>query len=643
MTNTHRRTTFKLQTLQIEAFDKSMVIYTYVTKIVRFAKREYHFPVIPTSLFRLCPSAGSSLFLFPPSFGARYLPHPRNPHTWRMKNPPGRMPDTVWMDKYKFDDAERVFQEGFASGRMSERARAEAKSAGVWVQDESDVAVRSFDEPGTIVQSCGVKENPIRQCVRESCPIRFDSVWFDAWRYREAEKVAQEGKAEHVGQLGPRSSHQVSENVSNANAHILNSEQVHKGTLGRRLGKRRRLRRKDRHKATPHLAASKDHQVVDHNRNTLKAQAGKENMVTHALKKCGGLNVMAPWLYSSESIWWSKVKCDDAEARYHENLQADWFKAHVGKETVIGLPKQRDGNDCCNAGFEVLDTAHGNAEYDVSDWANEHGVMHSALSRQGNHAHLLYGNIQPCNASESVMDHGVWMDKYKFDDAERCFHEKLPTPPKKASIGEQHCDVTLRLSNVEKENQELRAVVADLQKSLSCLERRLMIIEGNSKNTHGSQTSQHSPHICTIEILEENGGADSSENFDLFGSDEEEEEEEEEEDAETKRVREERLKQYQEKKSKKAGVVAKSSIVLDVKPWDDETDMANVEEVVRSVKMDGLLWGASKLVPIGYGIKKLQIQCVVEDDKVGVDILEEEITKFEDLVQSVDVAAFNKI
>uniref|UniRef100_A0A8C3SM61 Translation elongation factor EF1B beta/delta subunit guanine nucleotide exchange domain-containing protein n=1 Tax=Chelydra serpentina TaxID=8475 RepID=A0A8C3SM61_CHESE len=66
--------------------------------------------------------------------------------------------------------------------------------------------------------------------------------------------------------------------------------------------------------------------------------------------------------------------------------------------------------------------------------------------------------------------------------------------------------------------------------------------------------------------------------------------------------------------------------------WDDETDMAMMEECVRSIQMDGLVWGASKLVPVGYGIKKLQIQCVVEDDKVGTDILEEEITKFEDYV-----------
>lgn len=61
--------------------------------------------------------------------------------------------------------------------------------------------------------------------------------------------------------------------------------------------------------------------------------------------------------------------------------------------------------------------------------------------------------------------------------------------------------------------------------------------------------------------------------------------------------------------------MAKSNVILDVKPWDDETDMAELEKAVRSVEMDGLMWGISKLVPLAYGIKKLQIVCVVEDDK----------------------------
>lgn len=52
---------------------------------------------------------------------------------------------------------------------------------------------------------------------------------------------------------------------------------------------------------------------------------------------------------------------------------------------------------------------------------------------------------------------------------------------------------------------------------------------------------------------------------------------------------------------------------------------------------------SGKIVPIAYGINKLQICCVIEDDKVSSDWLEESITSIEDLVQSVDVVAFNKV
>jgi len=132
---------------------------------------------------------------------------------------------------------------------------------------------------------------------------------------------------------------------------------------------------------------------------------------------------------------------------------------------------------------------------------------------------------------------------------------------------------------------------------------------------------------------------EDDDDFDMFGSDEEEEEETEEE----KKIREERLAAYHAKKSTKKVVIAKSSLLIDVKPWDDETDMAKLEECVRTVQCDGLLWGQSKLVAVGYGIKKLQICAVIEDDKVSTDWLDDEITKFEDHVQSMDIAKFNKI
>lgn len=34
--------------------------------------------------------------------------------------------------------------------------------------------------------------------------------------------------------------------------------------------------------------------------------------------------------------------------------------------------------------------------------------------------------------------------------------------------------------------------------------------------------------------------------------------------------------------------------MLDVKPWDDETDMKELEKQVRTIIMDGLVWGACK-------------------------------------------------
>uniref|UniRef100_F1LC17 Elongation factor 1-beta n=1 Tax=Ascaris suum TaxID=6253 RepID=F1LC17_ASCSU len=93
------------------------------------------------------------------------------------------------------------------------------------------------------------------------------------------------------------------------------------------------------------------------------------------------------------------------------------------------------------------------------------------------------------------------------------------------------------------------------------------------------------------------------------------------------------------KKAKKPAGIAKSNIIFDVKPWDDSIDVAEIEKKVRGIETDGLVWGTAKVLPIAYGINKLQICCVVEDEKVSSDWLEEQITGFEDLVQSVDVVA----
>ena len=50
-----------------------------------------------------------------------------------------------------------------------------------------------------------------------------------------------------------------------------------------------------------------------------------------------------------------------------------------------------------------------------------------------------------------------------------------------------------------------------------------------------------------------------------------------------------------------------------------------------------------KKEPIAYGVFKLVIGAVIEDVKVSTEDLIEKIEAFDELVQSVDIAAFSKI
>uniref|UniRef100_A0A3P9P0B3 Eukaryotic translation elongation factor 1 delta b (guanine nucleotide exchange protein) n=1 Tax=Poecilia reticulata TaxID=8081 RepID=A0A3P9P0B3_POERE len=262
----------------------------------------------------------------------------------------------------------------------------------------------------------------------------------------------------------------------------------------------------------------------------------------------------------------------------------------------------------------------------------------------------------------------IWFEKPRYDEAERRFYERTNGSSQNIQdIGANAIlqDIARARENIQK---SLAGAVMLNNFCLNCFFNVPLQNSGSSNSGAGDQgeiisrikslelenqslyKGWLSSTVISLQFLVFNGTAvqqkasapvkqeeeddDDEDDIDLFGSDE---------DEEAEKLKEQRLKEYAEKKAKKPAIIAKSSILLDVKPWDDETDMAKLEECVRSVQADGLLWGTSKLVPVGYGIKKLQIACVVEDDKVGTDLLEEEITKFEDYVQSVDVAAFNKI
>uniref|UniRef100_A0A2K6C432 Translation elongation factor EF1B beta/delta subunit guanine nucleotide exchange domain-containing protein n=1 Tax=Macaca nemestrina TaxID=9545 RepID=A0A2K6C432_MACNE len=204
-------------------------------------------------------------------------------------------------------------------------------------------------------------------------------------------------------------------------------------------------------------------------------------------------------------------------------------------------------------------------------------------------------------ATNFLVHEKIWFDKFKHDVAERRFYEQMNGPVAGAS-----------------------------PQALGRLAARLNVLE---KSLPGHQaTAPQTQHVSPMRQVESPAKKpataaedDEDDDTDLLGS-----------DSEAAQLREERLQQYAEKKVKKPALVARSSILLDIKPWDGETAMAHLEACVRFIQLDGLVWEASQLVPVGYGIWKLQIQCVVED-KVETDLGEEEITKFEERVQSVDM------
>jgi len=185
------------------------------------------------------------------------------------------------------------------------------------------------------------------------------------------------------------------------------------------------------------------------------------------------------------------------------------------------------------------------------------------------------------------------------------------------------------LNKISAEYGELKSMVAKQADEIQKILKRLDTLELKEPKSLVSHSTNKADNIV------KNGTTEDDDDIDLFGSDEETEDE--------RRVKEERLKAYESKKAKKAQVIAKSSVVLDVKPWSDETDLKEMETQVRKIESAGLKWGASKQVPLAYGIKKLQIIAIVEDDNCSIDWLQEQIENIEDLVQSVDIAAFNKL
>ncbi|SBT34317.1 elongation factor 1 (EF-1), putative [Plasmodium ovale wallikeri] len=125
------------------------------------------------------------------------------------------------------------------------------------------------------------------------------------------------------------------------------------------------------------------------------------------------------------------------------------------------------------------------------------------------------------------------------------------------------------------------------------------------------------------------------------------------------------------KKSNKKVVINKSSLIIDIKPYGEETDLDLVLKLVKEIELDGLVWGkAHKKTPFAFGLFKLQVTCVIVDDLINTDELIEMIEnvglseeqrkrkkelqlqmeededvedEIEGLVQSAEIISFNKL
>jgi elongation factor 1-beta len=131
--------------------------------------------------------------------------------------------------------------------------------------------------------------------------------------------------------------------------------------------------------------------------------------------------------------------------------------------------------------------------------------------------------------------------------------------------------------------------------------------------------------------------AKKDDDIDLFGDDDEG-------DSAALEAMKKKKAEEKKKEKKKDEVIQKSLVLLDVKVWDPEQDYDALAKKILQIEKNGLFWKTEyQLKDVAFGVKKIVIGLVVEDDKVSVDDIVDEIQSWEDEVQSVDIAAFNKI
>ena len=155
--------------------------------------------------------------------------------------------------------------------------------------------------------------------------------------------------------------------------------------------------------------------------------------------------------------------------------------------------------------------------------------------------------------------------------------------------------------------------------------------EGKGGEKGGKKGKKDKPEEKKEEKKEEKGGDDD---LDLFGDDNEED----------KKVLEEMKNKKKGEKKKKKKEVDKSHVILEVKGWEADQDLeALAKKIISTIKKDGLSWNTGyKFEEVAFGVKKLVIAFLAEDDKCSVQEIVDELETWENDIQSVEVVSFNK-
>ena len=129
-------------------------------------------------------------------------------------------------------------------------------------------------------------------------------------------------------------------------------------------------------------------------------------------------------------------------------------------------------------------------------------------------------------------------------------------------------------------------------------------------------------------------GKKEEDDLDLFGEDNEED----------KKAKDELKKKNKANKKDKKKPIDKSHVILEIKGWEEGQDLeALAKKIISTIQKDGLQWNTGyKLEEVAFGIKKLVIAFLAEDDKCSVQEVQDILESWEDEIQSVEVVSFNK-